>query len=290
MFHIAFTSMARYFNQNRGKAIGVVGFGMPLGEAILPFLAVMLIAEYGWRESWLVFGAALIVLYWPFFSYLLSRSKERLNAIEPKSKSSQSKPTHEKPSWTRAQVAKDLRFWMLIPAIMAPAFIVTGIFIHQSVLLKHMQWSEEWFASSFIIYAIFHLKASLVTGGLVDKYSGKKLIRFYLIPILIAVALLTLPFNYPMIAYVFMFLTGLTIGASGPIVGSLWVEVYGNENLGAIRSMVTSIMVFSTAISPVLMGWLFDSGVSYSLMMQILIAYLLVSIGLVWRVVKSIKN
>ena len=173
---------------------------------------------------------------------------------------------------------------------MAPAFIVTGIFIHQGVLLKHMQWSEAWFATSFIVYAIFHLKASLVTGGLVDKYSGKKLIRFYLLPILIAVCSLALPINHPLLAFVFMFLTGLTIGASGPIVGSLWVEVYGNENLGAIRSMVTSIMVFSTAISPVLMGWMFDAGVSYPEMMMILIGYLVVAMLLVLIVVKRLTK
>ncbi len=288
MFHIAFTSMARYFNQNRGKAIGIVGFGMPLGEAILPFLTVLLIAQYGWRESWLIFGTALIVLYWPFFNYLLSQSKTRLAQIDTQSQASRNTQSVEvNASWTRGQVAKDRRFWMLIPAITAPAFIVTGIFIHQGALLAHMNWSEEWFASSFIVYAIFHLKASLVTGGLVDKYSGQKLMRFYLIPILAATILLALPFNQPMIAYAFMLLTGLTIGASGPIVGSLWVEVYGNENLGAIRSMVTSIMVFSTAISPVLMGWLFDSGTSYPIMMMYLSIYLVASMMLVWSVLRS---
>ncbi|MCW8876739.1 MAG: MFS transporter, partial [Kangiellaceae bacterium] len=211
MFHIAFTSMARYFNDNRGKAIGVVGFGMPLGEAILPFLAVLFISQLGWRESWLVFGTTVIILYWPFFNYLLSQSKQRLAQL--KAADAHESDT-QKTSWTRGQVAKDIRFWMLIPAIMAPAFIVTGIFIHQGVLLKHMQWSETWFATSFIVYAIFHLKASLITGGLVDKYSGKKLIRFYLLPILAAVGLLALPFDHPFIALVFMFLTGLTIGAS----------------------------------------------------------------------------
>ena len=42
----------------------------------------------------------------------------------------------------------------------------------------------------------------------------------------------------------------------------MWAEVYGTRHLGAIRSMATAIMVFGTAVSPVLFGRLLDLGVS----------------------------
>lgn len=271
MFHIAYTSMAKYFNQNRGKAIGVVGFGMPLGEAILPALAVVLIANLGWRETWLALGIFLLILYWPAMLALLKKAKPRLEEFQSQVESD----VVQQNSWSRMQVIKDFRFWLLIPAVMAPAFIVTGIFIHQAVLLHSKQWSEAWFATCFVVYAFSHLKASLVIGSLVDKHSGKKLAQYYLLPMLAGVALLALNINFEIIALLFMFLTGLTIGASGPVIGSLWVETYGNQHIGAIRSMVTSIMVVSTAISPVLFGWLFDRGLSYEQMALLIIIYII---------------
>jgi MFS transporter, OFA family, oxalate/formate antiporter len=272
MFHIAYTSMARYFEKNRGKAIGIVGFGMPIGEALLPPLAAMLILTIGWRYTWLAFGISILCLFMPLMIWLLKQSAERLAQFVKSEQTSQ-----QTTSWSRAQVVKDKRFWLLIPAIMSPAFIVTGVFIHQGVLLSEKNWSEEFFAFSFSFYAVSHLLASLIIGGLVDKYSGKTLLRYYLIPMFIGLALLALPSTSNYLALAFMFLTGITIGASGPIVGSLWVEVYGNQSIAAIRSMVTSIMVVSTAISPILFGYLFDQGHSYFDLMSYLMVYILMA-------------
>ena len=42
--HISITSMARYFDRERGRAIAVASLGYSVGEAVLPFLAVVLIA------------------------------------------------------------------------------------------------------------------------------------------------------------------------------------------------------------------------------------------------------
>jgi len=271
MYHIAFTSMARYFHQNRGKAIGIVGFGMPLGEAILPALAVTLIAVLGWRETWLVLGVFLLVVFWPVMNHLLNQSQSRLASMSADEKNQSSNAPS---NWTRKEVIRDYRFWILIPVVMAPAFIVTGIFIHQNVLLQTKGWSETWFAICFTVYAFSHLKSSLVTGSMVDKYSGKKMVQFYLAPMFVGISLLALPFDHTFVAIMFMFLTGLSIGSSGPVVGSLWVEIYGNQHIGAIRSMVTSLMVVSTAISPVLFGWLFDNGVTYTQVMVALLLYI----------------
>ncbi|WP_185964371.1 MFS transporter [Aliikangiella marina] len=275
MFHIAFTSMARYFENNRGKAIGVVAFGMPLGEAILPALAVTLISTLGWRETWLVLGVFLLVVFWPIMNFLLNRSQDRLSLYD---ETVSAQPNETKAQWSRNDVIKDYRFWVLIPVVVAPAFIVTGIFIHQGILLSTKGWSEQWFALCFTIYAFSHLKSSLIIGSMVDKYSGQAMILYYLLPMLLGIVCLALPFSQSYWALAFMFLTGLTIGAAGPVVGSMWVEIYGNKNIGAIRSMVTSIMVVSTAISPILFGWLFDSDHSYQQVMNYLIGYIVVAI------------
>jgi MFS transporter, OFA family, oxalate/formate antiporter len=276
MFHIAFTSMARYFNENRGKAIGIVGFGMPIGEALLPIVAITLITMIGWRHTWLILGVFFACCFLPLMSWLINQSKDLL---EQSTKQSEKQATNQaaQSNWTRKDVVKDARFWLLMPSIMAPAFIVTGIFIHQSALLSVKGWTEQWFAIAFTVYAVSHLLASLVIGSLVDQYSGKKLLRYYLIPMFLGVVLLALPFNFEVMALLFMFLAGLTIGASGPIVGSLWVEIYGNKSIGAIRSTVTSIMVLSTAVSPILFGWLLDNGHSFSNVMTYLVGYILLA-------------
>ena len=55
--------------------------------------------------------------------------------------------------------------------------------------------------------------------------------------------------------------------------GAVWAEIYGVENLGAIRSLATSFVVLSTALSPVVMGWMIDYGVSVEALALMCLAY-----------------
>jgi hypothetical protein len=63
-------------------------------------------------------------------------------------------------------------------------------------------------------------------------------------------------------AVLFMMLIGLTSGAAGTVVGSMWAEIYGVAHLGSIRAMATALGVLSTAGSPVMMGLVIDAGIS----------------------------
>ncbi len=47
MSHVGITSMARYFDTGRGRAIAIATMGFALGEAVLPFVAVLMIAALG---------------------------------------------------------------------------------------------------------------------------------------------------------------------------------------------------------------------------------------------------
>jgi hypothetical protein len=46
-----------------------------------------------------------------------------------------------------------------------------------------------------------------------------------------------------------------------PIVGSLWVELYGTAHIGAIRSVATAALVAASALGPGIAGLLIDLGV-----------------------------
>ena len=63
-------------------------------------------------------------------------------------------------------------------------------------------------------------------------------------------------------APIFMILIGATTGAATIVISALWVELYGVDYLGSIRSMFFSMVVLSTSISPTLMGLLLDIGVT----------------------------
>ena len=54
MWHAASTSMARYYQKFRGLALSISSAGLPMGEALLPFLTVYLLTDMNWRQIWIL--------------------------------------------------------------------------------------------------------------------------------------------------------------------------------------------------------------------------------------------
>ena len=51
------------------------------------------------------------------------------------------------------------------------------------------------------------------------------------------------------------------------ICGTFWPNYFGTKNLGSIRSLSTSSMVFGTALGPFLVGQILDFNISYNLIL-----------------------
>lgn len=60
--HTSMTAMARWFNRKRGRAVSIAGLGLPASEGLMPPLAVAIAATVGWRETWLLSSAFLLLV------------------------------------------------------------------------------------------------------------------------------------------------------------------------------------------------------------------------------------
>ncbi len=287
--HTAMTSMARYFDKGRGTAISVAGLGFPAGEAVLPILAVVVMEHIGWRETWMAIAAGLFVIVIPLVLWLLrghgKRHRTHLERLENETATGSGEPGSLGRQWTRAEVLRDPRFHLLLPGVMAPGFIVTGLFFHQVHLVDTKGWSLTWFAACFAAFAGAQLPSGLLAGPLVDRLGATRLLPGFLLPLAAGLAVLAMS-RHMIVAPAFMVLGGITLGLGGPIVGSMWAEVYGVRHLGAIRAMVTAILVFGTAGSPVTMGWLIDAGVSMETIAWLCCAYAVAGTVLMWAAMR----
>jgi len=257
--HISSVSMARYFGHHRGKALSLSSMGYPLGEALLPSIAVALIASFGWRQMWAGIGIMLLLILVPLMLWLLKGHKKQY-ILNSKDKEV-SKKGRKLNDWTRGQVLKDFRFYALLPSFLATSFIYTGLFFHQVHIINSKGWSLTVFVGFFIIYAIAQIFSAMFTGILVDRYTARSMMRFYLIPAIVGLLLIA-NFNTLSAGAAFMALFGVSAGAVGVIHGSVWAETYGITHLGAIKALGTAFMVLSTALSPPIMGVAIDHGVS----------------------------
>lgn len=257
--HGGMTSMSRYFVAERGRAISIAMSGVPLGEIILPLMAVAMIAAIGWQASFGLIAVAAVLVLIPFMLWLLSRSELPLTPVATGGKAAASL-AGDMPGAGRREMLHDYRFWLALPGLMANPFLITGVFIHQNFLVVDKGWSLSWLATCFIVYGAVHWLSSLVSGVLVDRFKGPRLVGVFLLPMLLSMLVAAL-MSGDIAALLMLALLGMSAGSSPPITGSLWPEIYGTRKLGAIRSMMMAVMVLATAISPVLFGYFIDNGV-----------------------------
>jgi len=282
MSHTALTSMARHFEHDRGKAISIANLGFPIGQAVFPIIAVSAIAVVGWRETWLVTAALVAVAVLPVTQWLLRGHGERGRGGASRAASSHAAPApsaSRRRQWTRAEVLRDKRFYLVLPAAMFPSFVGTGIIFHQVHLVAVKGWSLDWFAGSFAGLAVASVVSALVAGPIVDRYGAARLLIWSLVPEGVALALLA-GFDHKLAALAMLVMMGLATGAFRTVTGALWAELYGVEHLGAIRAMITALMVFASAGAPVSMGWLIDAGVDIEAIAIMCIGYLAVAMAL----------
>ncbi|NLQ16418.1 MFS transporter [Marinomonas sp. M1K-6] len=251
--HTAQTIMIRSFEKQRGKAISLASSGVAVGEAILPSIIIALIAWLGWRHSWYVFAASVLVLYLPLGYWLLVKSALQKAPVR------KAKKEEAGDASGRRDVLKDWRFWLILPTSLAAPFLVTGVFIQQNFLLEQKMWSSALLASGFIAYGVSHWFSAMVAGSLVDKFSAKSLLLYLPMPLLAALIILVI-FDGAWSVFVFMTLFGTGIGALNTVINAAWAEIYGTKAIGSIRAMMTSLMIFATAASPLLFGLMIEQG------------------------------
>lgn len=270
MSHVSVTLTARYFKEDRGKALAVVLLGHSLGEGVLPLIFPLLIVAFGWRDALMSVAGLACIFYVPTI-FFLSRKNPKFLTPEYKERSR---------GWLkgfldRFHILRKNGFLPIIPAMLVAPFVLTAVFFHASSLAASKSWDFTWLLVCFVSFALARVPSGIVFGPLIDKYTAGKLV---LIPsLLLSVGLgFVLLFNHPMVALPYLAFCGISMGASTPIFSALLAERVPAAQYGQVKSVISPLVVFSTAISPVLVGYSLDRGLSFSF---ILLGLILVSIS-----------
>jgi MFS family permease len=292
MSHVAYTSMGRYFDQQRGKATAMAAMGFAAGEAVLPLIAVMAIAAVGWRWSYAGVALIVLVLILPTSLWLLRGHhgrhqdyEQKLKQSEEVSLSQQAFPTQvvENPtsvkSWRRRDVLKDYRFYLILPGVSATSLVSTALFFHHLNLADEKGWSHTFMTGNYLLYSFIATVMAVIAGQLIDRFSALALMPFTLLPIAAALLTINLVDSYWVI-WPYMVLLGVGSGLSQTAQAALWPECYGVRYLGSIKSLFWTVTVFASALGPVWLGYLVDLGYSFQQSVLTMVVYLLLSTGL----------
>ena len=273
MSHTATTTISRFFTKSRGKALSIGWFGLSTAEFILPVLIVYLLTLTAWQNIWLIISV-LILFFLPFISFALIKS---LSFDSREDVNDQNFVEKEIKNWTRVEVLKDYRFYIVCLNMLAMPWIATGVFVYQSYITESKEWGEFVIAQSFMAYSVLSVITLLGSGFLIDKFTSRKLLIFMNIPLLISMLVLFY-LDISISAFIFLGLIGISNGLANVLGSSTWAEIYGVKYIGSIKALTTALMVFSTAFGTALFGLLIDKGFTIEQIAVISFVYIFLSL------------
>ena len=274
MSHTSTTTISRFFEKSRGKALSTIWFGLSSAEFILPVFVTYFFVIYSWRTVWQGI-AIIIILFLPIVIFNTIRSVK----LESREKDQNPKINLKIKSWRRVEVIKDFRFYIVSLNMLAMPWVATGVFVYQSFITESKMWSIYTIPKAFMVYSITSIITLFFSGFLVDKFTSRKLIPLMNIPLLFA--MLVLFYNEQEIsAFIFLGLIGVSNGLANVLGSSTWAEIYGVKYIGSIKALTTALMVFSTAFGTALFGALIDRGYDIENIALIAGIYIIVSLVL----------
>ena len=275
MSHISTTTISRFFEKSRGRALSTVWFGLSTAEFILPVLVTYFFIFYSWRTIWQGI-AVLIILFLPF---IILNSVKSINFDSREDDKNSNLKKIKIKNWKRKEVIKDFKFYVVSLNMLAMPWMATGIFVYQSFISDSKAWNLYTIPKAFMVYSITSILTLFLSGSLVDRFTSRKLIPFMNIPLLLSMIVLFYG-QKEIFAYVFLGLIGVSNGFGNVLGSSTWAEIYGVKYIGSIKALTTAFMVFSTALGTAIFGILIDKSFTIESIAFVCGSYIVASISL----------
>ncbi len=262
------TTMMRYVPLHKAKAGAFSHMGYSAAEATLPSIVVACLLVFAWREVWRWLALILVMVVPLLLIYLLASHQRAKRSVAPSPLEQSAELSwqagdapHTPVQWSRAQVVRDPLFYAILPGLTCQSLLYTGYMFHQVHLVEAKGWSLPMWASLYLVFSVTALTMSMVVGTLVDRFGALRVIPWINLPMMVGLLLLASSSSW-LTAAAFMVCMAVSTAGQAANTAPFFSERYGNQNLGAIKSLGSFYMVLMTAVSPIIIGALIDAGIS----------------------------
>lgn len=282
------TTIVRWFEQHRAKALSLAGTGFAMGGIATPGV-VWILRNLGWRWTAALSGLLILAVTVPLSRMFANRPEDLgapVDGIAPDV--AQTRQRAEGVSdvhFTARQAIRTRAFWMISLGHATALLVVGAVIAHLSLYLT----SEQGFdlqGASFVGGAmpLMQFVGQLGGGVLGDRMNKRILASGAMIGHMVGLLLLTYATSRWMI-WLFVPFHGLSWGVRGPLMQALRADYFGSTSFAKIMGVSSLVVMTGMMTGPLLAGVLADRTGSYRLGFTILA--LLAGLGMLFFVFAS---
>ncbi|MDJ0849954.1 MAG: MFS transporter [Myxococcota bacterium] len=256
--------VAKWFETQRGRALGFTNMGGPAGGFVFALLGGALIGSVGWRTSLLIY-AALVMAVIPAVRAVVRNRPEDLGLWPDGAE--RPPPAHadvpEPRSWTVGALLREPRFWLLVlPAGMYMG-ISTGWVAHIVPVGLDAGFGLEAASGILAVGALVGIGGTWAFGALADRSDLRALLWVILLAHLLGFLALTDPAGGWVFGAVVVVL-GFVSGGLMPVYASLIGRLFGPASFGQVMGLGGFVMLPFAFAAPPVAGALRDASGSYA--------------------------
>ncbi|MEO8335060.1 MAG: MFS transporter [bacterium] len=256
--------LSRWFTKARGRAMGFAYLGIGVGGALVPLVAVRLVAAFGWHDTLRILGVAIIAIALPFALFV--KEAPAATGVSTATKSTDAKVPI-------GDVVRQPAFYLLMFGSMCSIAAVGGANQHLKLYLSiDHSYSQQAAAEIAALTLFASLFGRLLMGWLADRWPKK---RVMLLIYLLVVAALPIPLmattRGAIVFYAILF--GIGLGGEYMVIPLMAAELFGVRVLGRAMGLILAADGVAEALAPVAVGRLHDISGNYVTGFSLLIGF-----------------
>ncbi len=264
--------------ERRGIALGSIVGGMRLSTLAFAPLAAVLIVQLGWRSTYLVFAALILLVALPLVWVFLQEP--------PPAEGTSSTVASKEVSFLNNEVRQALKtrvYWTLLVTWLFCGLAIGMLHAHLPALALEHGFSPQDGALALGLLGATGAIGAVTGGWASDKFGRYKLLAGGFLLRSVGFFLLAFAVSDVTSYFVIIIIYGLPSVVTSTIIRLLIYEIFGKEIAGRMMGFSFLLHQVAATVSPYFAGWVFETTGSYTSALAIGAGGLLCSAFLSWR-------
>ena len=257
--------ISHWFNRYRGLALGLSMMGIGIGSVVVPILSQRLIAMFGWRIAFAMFGGAVLLVPLPVIAAWFQNDPEQ-RGLRPDGDEEiplSHLPPQDKDGLSWREIWKSPTFWLLFCIFSLAGASVHGVVLHLAAIFTDRGVSATEAATATSLVGAAVAIGRLGSGYLLDRFFAPRVTILFYGATALGIAILCTGVHGNL-ALVAAFLTGLGMGAEVESMGYMISRYFGLVAFGAAYGVAFGAFMISGSAGVFLMGVGYDRFHSYT--------------------------
>jgi len=252
--------ISRWFDKNRGKAMGIAYLGIGAGGTVVPLLSAKLEGIYGWNMTLAILGVLVMLISMPMVFFIKEQRK--------KGEKREEKP--EPAAVPIKSILTNRNFYLLGIGSMCAIGVVGGVGQHLKLYLRDIEFSQEKAAQIMSMVLMMSLIGRVLMGWLADLFSRKYVMILIYLMVASAITLFLMP-DFSGKIYVFAVIYGIGLGGDYMIIPLMAGDLFGVKALGRTMGIILVADGIAESLLPMGVGATYDATGNYMLGFTVLI-------------------